>query len=130
MCWKLESYSDSRSDAFGRAYLKTPSSFLFVVILLLGIALPLTTAEYLPNQTTGVSNASSLQTCGPIEAGAAGMGTPFLPCSAAVQVSVAPGPLGLGDIELPLMLIAAAAIIMITMLVAHQREHAQSKPER
>ena len=95
----------------GCAYLKVPGSLLFILILFLGVAIPLTTAEYLPNQTAGVTNPSNLQTCAPIEAGTL---LTFYPCSATIPDRA---------VVLLLILFAAVAIISTELLVVHKGKH-------
>ena len=82
------------------------------------MAFPLVTAEYLQIKTTNATN-SNLQACGPIEAGIAGMGVPFYPCPATVQVNSGHAPTGFAGVELALMHVATTARAIVAFLVTH-----------
>ena len=87
-----------------------------MVLVVLGIVLPLVSAQNSPNQMVTVTNTSGVQACNPIETATAGITVTFYGCPATIQVSVRPILPGLGWTGLILlMLIAAAAIIALTL---------------
>ena len=97
--------------------LEMQKCFFAAALVVLGIALPLVSAEYSPNQTMTVTNTSGVQACSPIETRTAAITVTFYACPATIQVSVRPILPGLGWTGLILlMLIAAAAIIVLTLL--------------
>ena len=97
--------------------LKVQKCLFTMVLVVLGVALPLVSAEYPPNQTMTITNTSGVQACSPIETRTAAITVTFYACPATIQVSVRPILPGLGWTGfILLMLIAAAAIIILTLL--------------